>query len=102
MASSGVADSFLKATHLTRTRHAHQVSLLALHKLRKEAFLLSGSSASEIDWTKDKLKTCHTFQFWELVMKYEMLILILVRAHRVKNFPLYVEVLRSWHHCSSL
>ena len=93
VASSGVADSFLKATHLTRTRHAHQVSLLALHKLRKEAFLLSGSSASEIDWTKDKLKTCHTFQFWEFVRKYEMLILIFVRAHRVKNFPLYVEVL---------
>ena len=93
VASSGVADSFLKATHHTRTRHAHQVSLLALHKLRKEAFLLSGNSASEIDWTKDKLKTCHTFQFWELVRKYEMLILMFVRAHRVKNFPLYVEVL---------
>ena len=93
VASSGVTDSFLKATHLTRTRHAHQVSLLAIHKLRKEAFLLSGNSASEIDWTKDKLKTCHTFQFWELVRKYEMLILIFVRAHRVKNFPLYVEVL---------
>ena len=53
VAPSGVADSILKATHLTRTRHAHEVSLLALHKLRKEAFLLSGSSSPEIDWTKD-------------------------------------------------
>ena len=28
VASSGTADSYLKATHLTRTRHAHQVTLL--------------------------------------------------------------------------
>ena len=30
VASSGTADSYLKATHLTRTRHAHQVTLLTL------------------------------------------------------------------------
>ena len=28
VASSGTADSFLSASHLTRTRHGHQVSLL--------------------------------------------------------------------------
>ena len=31
VASSGVADSVLKATHLTQTRHAHQVTLLTQH-----------------------------------------------------------------------
>ena len=30
IASSGTADSFLKVTHLTRTRHAHQVTALSL------------------------------------------------------------------------
>ena len=30
MARSGTADSFLKASHLTRTRHAHQVTLLSI------------------------------------------------------------------------
>ena len=39
VASSGTADSFLNASHLTRTRHGHQVSLLALHKLQDDAFL---------------------------------------------------------------
>ena len=35
IASSGTGDSFLKASHLTRTRHAHQVTILALlSKLR--------------------------------------------------------------------
>lgn len=37
VASSGTADSFLNATHLTRTRHAHQVTLLALAKLQRDA-----------------------------------------------------------------
>jgi hypothetical protein len=39
IASSGTADSFLKASHLTRTSHAHQVSVLALAKLQQDAFL---------------------------------------------------------------
>ncbi|XP_051778402.1 uncharacterized protein LOC127526576 [Erpetoichthys calabaricus] len=39
--SSGMPDSFLKAAHLTRTRHAHQVTVLALQNLQKEAFMLS-------------------------------------------------------------
>ena len=34
IATSGTADSFLKATHVTRTRHAHQVTTLALTKLQ--------------------------------------------------------------------
>lgn len=33
VASSGTADSFLKAAHLTRPRHGHQVSALALFKM---------------------------------------------------------------------
>ena len=41
VASSGVAASFLKAAHLTRTRHAHQVTVLTLHNLQQEAFRLS-------------------------------------------------------------
>lgn len=31
--------------------------------------------------------------YGDLVMKYETLILIFIRAHREKNFPLYVQVL---------
>ena len=38
VASSGTADSFLKASHLTRTRYAHQVTALALEKLQREAW----------------------------------------------------------------
>ena len=31
--------------------------------------------------------------YWNLILRYEILILICVRAHRGSNFPLYVEVL---------
>ena len=33
VASSGIADSFLKVAHPNRTRHAHQVTLFTLQKL---------------------------------------------------------------------
>ena len=38
-------------------------------------------------------KKSPTFMFWDLIMRYEPLILIFIRAHREKNFPQYVEVL---------
>ena len=96
IASSGTADSYLKATHLTRTRHAHKVTLVTLHKLRKEAFMLTVGSNDEESvkaWRNNMQKNSPTFMYWDLIMRYETLILILVRAHREKNFPLYVEVL---------
>ena len=96
VASSGTADSYLKATHLTRTRHAHQVTLLTLHKLRQVAFMLTDGSNDEESvkaWRNNMQKNSPTFMYWDLIMRYETLILIFVRAHREKNFPLYVEVL---------
>ena len=45
IASSGTADSFLKASHLTRTRHAHQLSVLALSKLQHDAFMQTEGQA---------------------------------------------------------
>ena len=39
------------------------------------------------------MKRSPTFMYWDLIMKYETLILIFVRARREKNFDPYVEVL---------
>ena len=38
IASAGTADSFLKASHVTRTRHAHQVTATTLYILAKRAY----------------------------------------------------------------
>ena len=93
MASSGMADSFLKVAHLTQTRHAHQVTLLTLQKLQKKAFLLSESNEPEVLWRNNMCEKSPTFMYWDLILRYEMLILIFVRAHREKNLPFYVKVL---------
>jgi len=48
---------------------------------------------SATTWRNEMLKKSPTFMYWDLIMRYETLILIFVRAHREKNFSLYVEVL---------
>ena len=86
----------LNVTHLARTRRAHQGTLLTLQILQREAFLHSKTSEyeeSESAWrTKMKAKS-PTFMFRDLILRYETLVLIFVRAHRQRNFPLYVNVL---------
>ena len=97
VASAGTADSFLKVTHLTRTRHARQVTLLTLRNLLKEAFFKNKGSAdghSFMAWRISMTEAYPTFKFWDLIERLETLILIFCRAHRQKKFPLYVEALK--------
>ena len=83
--SSGTADSFLKAAHLTRTRHAHQISVLSLANLQNDPFLkcdvLHNDTTKEI-WQKNMIKKSPTFQYWDTVLNMEIIGLIFVRAHR--------------------
>ena len=37
-ASSGTADSFIRASHVTKTRHVHQVKAATLHTLLKQPY----------------------------------------------------------------
>ena len=71
IASSGTADSFLKVSHLTRTRHAHQVTALALAKLQNDAFLRSeGPHNDEVKdaWKKKMVQKSPTFQYGDTVL----------------------------------
>ena len=89
VAPSGEADSFLRATHLTRTRHANQVTLLTLHNLQKDAFMLNELPKyfeSATAWRNNMQKRRSTYMYWNLVMKYEILILIFIRAHSKKSY----------------
>ena len=99
IASSGTADSFLKVTHLTRTRHAHQVTALALHNLQREAFLQTSGLVHDEEafqqWKTSTREKSSTFHFWDMVLRLEILILIFIRSHREGNFPLYVETLEA-------
>jgi len=48
MATAGTADSYLKAAHLKRTRHAHIVTVLTLSRLMNDAFLDTSENADKI------------------------------------------------------
>ena len=99
IASSGTADSFLKVTHLTRTRHAHQVAALALYNLEREAFLQTPGLVHDKEafqqWKTSTREKSSTFHFWDMVLRLEILIFIFIRSHREGNFPLYVETLEA-------
>ena len=104
IASSGTAE-FLKVTHLTRTRHAHQVTVLALHKLQREAFLQSPGPVYDKEyfeqWKTSSSEKSLTFHFWEMIRRLEALILIFIGSLREGNFQLYVETLEAlvpWFH----
>ena len=98
VSSPGTADSFLKDSHLTKTRHV-QVILLALCKLQHDAwqnFCSSGSESDEVSfetWGNSMVLKSPTFLFWNIITEFEMMVLIFVRAHHTRNFNLYIEAL---------
>ena len=70
---------------------------MAFEKLRHEAFLQATNGPHEgtqkTAWIEDMKNRSPTFMFWDMICRYEKLIFIMVRAHREKNFPLYIAVL---------
>lgn len=95
IASSGTANSFLKASHLTRTRHAHQVTALALGKLQEDAYLHAHTNETKEEWRQKMIQRSPTFQYWDTILNMELLGLMFVRSHREGNFHLYVETLKA-------
>ena len=89
VATSGTADSFLKASHITRTGHVHQVTALALSKLQQDAFDSFDSKDFEA-WSLNMIKDSPIFHYWDFILKTEVQVLIFIRA---RNFPLYIESL---------
>ena len=73
-------------------RHAHQVTALALQKLKMEAFSQCTEEMTLTAWEAAK-KPSPTFFFWDLILRLETFVLLAVRAHRQRNFHLCVQVL---------
>ncbi|KAK3716735.1 hypothetical protein QZH41_006309 [Actinostola sp. cb2023] len=96
VSSSGTSEAFLKVSHLTKTRLAHQITCAALHTLLDNAYeQLDGEDDDIQNWQNDMLRSSPTFKFWHMIMQLELTILTFVRAHRENNFTLYVEVLQA-------
>lgn len=100
VATGGVADSLLKAAHLTRTRHTHTVTAATLYLLQcqaYESYKQSISSDEDIvdfhEWVKKMCAERPQFQFWNLVLELEMDILQYVQSLREGDFKQYIESL---------
>ena len=73
VASPGTADSFLKESHVTRTRRVHQVTASSLYILLQSAYVKYYNELEEShnimtleDWCTAKSETCVQFQFFSL------------------------------------
>ena len=100
VASPGTADSFLKAAHVTRTRHVHQVTACCLHILMKKAYLQyaemkpdPGDVKTFEQWCDERSTESVQFYFWCTTLRLELLLMTYVRSLRESDFDLYVEIL---------
>ena len=68
----GTAKSFFKTTHVTRTRHAHQVTARALSTLLHKAYDAYSCEASEPksfdEWCVNRVEVSTLFQYWMIIM----------------------------------
>ena len=97
VATPGTAESFLKVSHLAKTRRAHEITAAALYVLQQSAYdhykaALPTSKAplGFNAWCGKMASTQPQFTFWSQLLELEILILEIVRATREGNFNSYV------------
>jgi len=84
--TSGTADSYLKVSHVTRTRHAHQVTASSLHILLHRAYTEYSSNHVDAEslkhleaWCDEKAKDSPQFNFWFTILQLELQVMIFVQ-----------------------
>jgi len=106
--NAGTVNSFLRASHVSRTRRAHQVTAAALSTLQRRAYdhclELSDERDEELeldDWCQQRAKTCTQFDYWATVLQVELTVLVYVRSLRQGSFQMYSDALtelETWFH----
>ena len=96
-------ESFLKASHVTRTRYAHQVTAATLHILTTKAYEKRSIEKKTISdfktWRKDKESQYPQFYFWSQTLKLQLLVMSFIRSIRSGDFNLYkttISLLMPW------
>ena len=68
---------FLRAIHITRTRHSHQVTTVMLSILQREVSKVANEHASQNsfeDWRQPMINCSATFWFLNFILKLEVLV----------------------------
>ena len=104
--TSGTADSFLSASHITRTRHIHQVTALSLAKLQQNAFVRRNETSDVHDekdfktWREEIIAVSPTYRLRDLILRTELLILMFVSRKEKETFLYMWSVFKASCFCS--
>jgi len=109
IATAGTSHSFLRASHVLRTRRAHQVTAEALYILQHRAYnhycLRETRDAEDLpefkDWCRQRGEDMPQFHYWATVLELELLVLVYVRSLRQGSLMLYLDALTQlapWFH----
>lgn len=99
LATPGVVESFLNASHVTRTRHAHQVSASSLYISLKKAYDAYVTSNTEVSaenfsaWCARRRSESPQFLYWHMSLELELLVLSFVLSLLTGDFELYMDAL---------
>ena len=99
VASPGVADAILKAAHVARAKHAHQVTACSLQILLNNAYIRYQESTLPQDcltyeqWLIKGIADSPMYQYWFITLELELLILTFLRSVREGKFDLYLASL---------
>ena len=109
VATSGRAAALLSASHVKRSRYAHQVTVASLYTLQSNAcnIYCKELPASEEPlpfkvWCQTKSEQHPQFYYWTTVMELELLMLQFIRSLREGNLYLYLDSLNQlapWFFC---
>lgn len=101
LTTSGIADSFIHASSVKRTRYAHSVSAAALFVCLKRAYNQfcehSGTQEQKSfeEWRSGCENESVQFKYWSTVLDLELLVLSFVRSIRTGDFELYTDTLQT-------
>ena len=100
IASTGTAESFINVSHVTKTRHAHQVTAASIHNLLHRAYAeYKREVAADMNvlsleqWCEVRAQESVQFYYWLKTLALEIVMLLYVRSIREGNFQLYLESL---------
>ena len=100
IATAGVAESFVTAAHVKRTRYAHTVTAAALFSNLHQLYVNycdaeSGDAVmSFAQWRQIMEESSVQFKYWSTVLELKLLLLAFVRSIRHGLFSLYVDCLQ--------
>ena len=89
VATPSTANSFLRVTHMTRTRRVHKVTASSLYHLLQNSYLAYCSSLGEEhnqmsleDWYSSRAELYTQFKFWLLILQLELALAGLRKSYR--------------------